>query len=76
MSIFAQRTTQTTTQIGTVPEGFLFASFKNLGTQSVEVDGVPLEPGEAYSIPFVGRAYESPVSYDPNSQPLRIMFIH
>lgn len=76
MNIFAERIELETMTDGQIPAGFLFASVKNRGTQPVLIGGIPLDPGEAKSYPFVGKSYELPVSYTLNGQTLRIMYIN
>lgn len=75
MSIFAQSVEQETTTDGQIPGGFIFASFKNKGSSPVTVNGATLQPGEAKSYPFVGKAYEDPVTYTLSGQTLQIMYI-
>ncbi len=59
---------------GVLPEGFLFASVKNVGDEEVTVNGVTLAPGEAKSYPFVGKGYrEVPFSVGPSR--LRVLYI-
>ncbi|MCB0375260.1 MAG: hypothetical protein KDD04_05015, partial [Sinomicrobium sp.] len=69
MNILAQITEQDTGADGEIPQGFLFASVKNVGDQTADVGGVPLEPGEAKSYPFVGKAYQA-VPYTVNGSVL------
>ena len=51
---------------GEIPAGFLFASVKNIGTEPVTVNGVPLEAGKAKSYPFVGKGHQA-ISYQVGS---------
>lgn len=74
MDVLATTTEQETTGSGTLPEGFLFASVKNVGTEDATVNGVTLSPGEAKSYPFVGKGYRS-FSYDAGGSRLRILSI-
>ena len=58
-----------------IPSGFLFASVKNIGTEVLSVNGIPLAVGEAKSYPFVGKGYEE-VAYEVgNEGSLRILYI-
>ena len=59
---------------GALPEGFLFASIKNVGDQIATVAGVALEVGEAKSYPFVGKGYKT-IDYEVNGSSLKIMYI-
>jgi len=76
MDILANLTEQDYTDTnGTLPEGFLFASLKNVGNQNLEVNGVTLSPGEAKSYPFVGKGYHA-VPYSVSAQTtLRVLVI-
>ncbi|WP_010182447.1 hypothetical protein [Aquimarina agarilytica] len=59
---------------GTIADGFLAASIKNIGNDIAMVNGVSLAVGEAKSYPFVGKGYES-IDYDPQNSRLRILEI-
>ncbi len=74
MSALASITEQDTAQAGTIPNGFLFASIKNVGEDNATVNSVELKKGEAKSYPFVGKGYHD-VNYDPQSSTLRILYI-
>ena len=73
MGIFATTIEITTTDDGTLPEGYLFASFKNEGNQEALVNGVPLKPGAAKSYPFVGKGREA-LDYQTQGTTLSIMY--
>ncbi len=75
MSIFSTVTETEVTQEGSLSQGFLSASIKNVGTQVALVNGVSLGVGEAKGYPFVGKGYE-PISYDPQGSTLQIMEIN
>lgn len=63
------------TQSGNIPEGFLYASIKNIGNVATNVNGVDLEAGEAKDYPFVGKAYsQTPYTIATNAA-LRILYI-
>ena len=76
MDILANITEQDYTDtIGELPEGFLFASVKNVGDQDVSVNGVALSAGEAKSYPFVGKGYRA-VPFEVSEQStLRVLLI-
>lgn len=57
---------------GEIAMGFLFASIKNVGAATAQVNGVPLPAGEAKSYPFVGKGYQA-IPYQVNGSTLRIM---
>ena len=60
---------------GELPEGFLFASVKNVGDQEVTVNGVALTPGEAKSYPFVGKGYQAVPFVVSDQSTLRVLYI-
>ena len=74
MDILAQIMEEEATTNGNLPQGFLFASIKNVGTSTALVNNVPLPPGEAKSYPFVGKGYQA-VNYEPQGSTLRILRI-
>ena len=74
MSTLAQVTEAEETTSGSLPAGFLYASFKNTGSGIVSVNSVRLQPGEAKDFPFVGKGYE-PINYDPLSSKLTVMYV-
>ena len=70
----AQSIETETMEDGATPQGALFVSIKNEGTETATVNGVPLEPGAAKSYSFVGKGYEA-IPYQANGSTLRIMYI-
>ncbi len=74
MEILADITEQDFNADGEIPQGFLFASIKNVGDQTADVNGVALEPGEAKSYPFVGKGYGA-IPYTVNGSILRILHV-
>lgn len=72
MDILAQSIEATVNADGEIPMGFLFASVKNVGAATAQVNGVPLPAGEAKSFPFVGKGYQA-IAYVVNGSTLRIM---
>ena len=64
-----------TTTDGEIPDGFLYATVKNIGATEATFNGVPLPPGEAWPYPFVGKPYE-PIRYQCNGTTLRIRYTH
>lgn len=73
MGILVQAIEQEVTGDGELPTGFLFASVKNVGTGTVQVNGVALAVGEAKSYPFVGKPYQA-VHYQAAGSTLRILY--
>lgn len=73
MAILAHTIEQDFNADGEIPEGFLFASIKNTGAQITTVNGVPLEPGQAKSYPFIGKGQQA-VPYQVNGSTLRILY--
>lgn len=59
---------------GSVPQGALFISIKNVGNASATVNGVQLPAGEAKSYSFVGKGYKA-IPYTVNGSTLRILYI-
>lgn len=60
---------------GEIPAGFLFASFKNIGSVNCRVNNFIIEPGDAKTYPFIGKAYPA-VSYGVSSSTtLAVMYI-
>lgn len=74
MDILAQIVEQDAAVDGQLPQGFLFASIKNVGDQVATVNGVTLAPGEAKAYPFVGKGYQV-LPYEPNGSTLRILHV-
>ena len=74
MSAFATATEEEVSAAGQVPGGALFVSVKNIGEQVGSVNGVPLDPGEAKSYPFIGKPYMN-FHYDPQGSRLRILYV-
>lgn len=74
MDIFAQTTETEHTQDGSLPEGFLFASFKNIGNSPAQVNNVTLQPGEAKAYPFVGKGYKE-IDFSPNGSTLLVLYV-
>lgn len=76
MDILANITEQDYTDTDSqLPDGFLFASLKNVGDKDLWVNGVVLSPGEAKSYPFVGKGYRS-VSFNVSDEStLRVLVI-
>ncbi len=74
MDILAAVTETDINTNGNLPQGFLFGSIKNVGTQVATVNGVDLPPGEAKAYPFVGKGYPS-IPYTVNGSVLRVMMI-
>jgi hypothetical protein len=72
MDILAQCIETDVNDDGEIPPGFLFASVKNVGASTAQVNGVPLPAGEAKSYPFVGKGYQA-ILYEVNGSTLRIM---
>ena len=72
--ILAQINEQDATADGQIPQGFLFASVKNVGATAATVNGVSLPPGEAKAYPFVGKGYQA-VPFEVNTSTLRILYI-
>ncbi|MDN5201234.1 hypothetical protein QQ008_07670 [Fulvivirgaceae bacterium BMA10] len=76
MDILANITEQDFTDTkGEIPEGFLFASVKNVGNQQVTVNGVALASGEAKSYPFVGKGYQAVPFIVSDQSTLRVLYI-
>jgi len=59
---------------GIIPQGALFISVKNTGTQTATVNGVPLAPGKAKSYSFVGKPLIE-IAYAATGTTLDIMYI-
>lgn len=74
MDILAQVNEIDVERPGELPDGFLVASIKNVGTEKATVNGVTLDPGEAKGYPFVGKGYRR-IAYDTSGTTLRIMQI-
>ena len=74
MNLLAAVTEQDFTADGNLPQGFLFASVKNVGTATLQINGVDLPPGEAKSYPFVGKGYPQ-IPFVVNGSTLRSMII-
>lgn len=74
MNILAQITEQDHNADGSIPQGFLFASIKNVGSIAATVNGVSLAPGEAKAYAFVGKGYEA-VPFLVNGSVLRILYV-
>jgi hypothetical protein len=74
MDILANVTETETTQPGSTPQGALFVSVKNIGKFNAQFNGVTIQPGEAKSYSFIGKAYRS-MNYDPVQSTLRILYI-
>ena len=74
MSTLAQVTEEEKNTPGTIPDGFLYASFENIGSSVANVNGTRLQPGKAKDFPFVGKGYEA-ATYDPQSSTLNVMFV-
>ena len=55
------------------PEGFLYASVKNIGRAVATVNGVSLSPGEAKDYPFVGKGYQAIICQVGSNASLRIL---
>ena len=62
------------TEDGSIPQGFVFASIKNVGKAAATVNGVKLEPGQAKAYAFVGKGYQS-VPFTTGGSVLRILQI-
>lgn len=75
MDILAQVNESDFSQPGEINDGFLSASFKNVGENKALVNGVVIFPGEAKGYPFVGKGYKK-IAYDPGASTLRIMAIY
>ena len=73
MSVLADTQEFTTDQDGTLPEGFLFASFINEGNTAALVNGVVLKPGAAKSYPFIGKGRPA-LPYATHGNTLTIMY--
>lgn len=73
MDVLATITEQEFIEDGTIPEGFLFASVKNIGNQTALVNDEELIPGEAKTYPFVGKGCQA-VPFEVNGSTLRIMY--
>ncbi len=74
MDILAQILEQDFTVDGQVPQGFLFASIKNVGAVTATVNGVDLSPGEAKDYPFVGKGYQA-VPFVVNGSTIRVLHV-
>ncbi len=74
MNILAQVTEQDYNADDNLPQGFLFASVKNVGNQIATVNGVDLPPGEAKAYPFIGKGYPQ-LPFVVNGSTLRVMMI-
>jgi len=74
MDILAKVIENDHTANGNIPEGFLFASVKNVGNKNAVVNGVELVPGEAKSYAFVGKGYQA-VSFETNGSTLRVLYV-
>lgn len=74
MDILAQISEQDHVADGNIPQGFLFASIKNVGAATAQVNGVDLEPGEAKAYAFVGKGYQA-VPFVVNGSTLRILHV-
>jgi hypothetical protein len=74
MNILAQIIEQDFNADNQIPQGFLFASIKNVGSQIASVNGVDLSPGEAKDYPFVGKGYQA-VPFVVNGSTLRVLHI-
>lgn len=74
MDLLAQITEQDFNTDGAIPQGFLFASIKNVGATTTQVNGVDLTPGEAKTYAFVGKGYEA-VLFVVNGSTLRVLYV-
>lgn len=74
MDILAQINEQDFNADGQIPQGFLFASIKNVGGATAQVNGVDLAPGEAKAYAFVGKGYQA-VPFVVNGSTLRILHV-
>ena len=74
MNLLAQVTEQDYNVDGNLPQGFLFASVKNVGNQTATVNGVDFPPGEAKTYPFIGKGYPQ-LPFVVNGSTLRVMMI-
>lgn len=74
MNILAQILEQDFTVDGQIPQGFLFASVKNVGAATATVNGVDLSPGEAKDYPFVGKGYQA-VPFVVNGSTIRVLHV-
>ena len=74
MNLLAQVTEQDLAVDGTLPQGFLFGSVKNIGSQTITVNGVGLPPGQAKAYPFVGKGYPQ-IPFIVNGSVLQVMLI-
>jgi hypothetical protein len=74
MNLLASVTEQDFTVDGDLPQGFLFASVKNTGSDTLQVNGSDLEPGEAKAYPFVGKGYPQ-IPFVVNGSTLKAMII-
>ena len=71
----AIRTSATTTVAGTVPGGFFICGFYNIGLADITVDGQTLPAGAAEVLPYVGKQYSEPVTYNASGSTLLIKAI-
>ncbi len=74
MNILAQIHEQEFTADNQVPQGFLYASVKNIGRYVATVNGVQLSPGEAKDYPFIGKGYQG-FTFEVNGSTLRILYV-
>ena len=74
MNLLASVTETDFTADGDLPQGFLFASVKNVGTATIQVNGSDLQAGEAKAYPFVGKGYPQ-IPFVVNGSTLRAMII-
>lgn len=74
MDILAQITEQDFNADDQIPQGFLYASIKNVGGNTAQVNGVDLPPGEAKDYPFVGKGYQA-VPFVVNGSTLRVLHV-
>lgn len=74
MDVLAEIKEEDFTQSGSLEEGFLFGSIKNIGTEVAIVNGVSLAIGEAKGYPFIGKGYKE-INFDPNGSTLRVLQI-
>jgi len=72
--ILAQITEIEVNADGDIPQGFLYASIKNIGGNTATINGVQLPSGEAKDYPFVGKGYQA-VAYQVNTSSLRILYV-
>lgn len=71
----AYRSNETVTGSGTVDSGFFECGFLNTGSATASIDGQTVPAGGSVTIPYVGKPYAEPVSYDASGTTVLIKVI-